>query len=82
MGKISFSSMKNYFMESPLCSSTDKRSSSFFNPFPPSFLYDNPITKQQLTIRASGPGLKYGYVDNNYFFSYMYYIIVSNLRSF
>jgi hypothetical protein len=74
------------FIDSPLCSSTAKRSSSLidktrlqsqynnnndqeqlFPPPPPSFLYDNPIsnTDQQPIIRASGPGLSDGFVDDN-----------------
>lgn len=75
-------------IDSPLCSSTTKRSSSFINhcrlqsqnnnndgdqerpfppPPPPSFFYDNPISsaEQRPLIRASGPGLTDGFVDNN-----------------
>jgi hypothetical protein len=74
-------------IDSPLCSSTTKRSSSFTRHFrlqsqnnnnndqerpfppppPPSFFYDNPISsaEQRPTIRASGPGLTDGFVDDN-----------------
>ncbi|CAF3686044.1 unnamed protein product [Rotaria sordida] len=64
----------------PLCSSTAKKSSPFkrsrsqnqhsnelFPPPPPEFLNDNPIisTKKRPNIRASGPGLKDGFVNDH-----------------
>jgi hypothetical protein len=74
-------------IESPLCSSTAKRSSSLLShsrlqsqnnnsdeqerpfppPPPPSFFNDNPISsaEQRPTIRATGPGLTDGFVDDN-----------------
>jgi hypothetical protein len=74
------------FPVTPLCSSTAKKSSftkryrsqnrnsnERFPPPPPEFLYDNPKDKQPI-IRAMGPGLKDGFVDDHC--SYIFYFLI------
>jgi len=87
-------------IDSPICSSTAKRSSSLINhshlqsqnnnnndqerpfppPPPPSFFYDNPISsaEQRPTIRATGPGLTDGFIDDNCL--YLLFSITYNLK--
>lgn len=79
--KFSFRSfLISEFPVTPLCSTTTKKSSllnrsrsqnqnsnELFPPPPPEFLYDNPITtkNKRPIIRATGPGLKSGLVDDH-----------------
>jgi len=87
--KFSFVFFIFKFPVTPLCSSTAKKSSftkryrsqnqnsnEVFPPPPPEFLYDNPITgkDKQPIIRATGPGLKDGFVDNHC--SYIFYFLI------
>jgi len=95
INKFSFACFIFKFPVTPLCSSTAKKSSftnryrpqiqysnEVFPPPPPEFLYDNPITgkDKQPIIRAVGPGLKDGFVDNHC--SYIFHFVTLKKNSY